>query len=256
MNVSIIIPTYNEAQNIKLLIPQIEKTILKRYTGEIIVVDDSSPDGTSEVAQQLNKRYKNIRVILRTKKEGIGAALREGYNAARGDVLISTDADLSFAVADMEKLLDKIHEGYDLVVGNRHGTQGFYEQQKMSTKIKGFVSKYGNILVRWLSGLEIHDTSANFRAIKRRTWNRIHTTDNTNSLLLEMILKTMYCGYNVTEIPVTFKERIYGLSKINLAKEVPKYFMKLMYYVLFYRFYEIKRVNKDYRELRLKEKTG
>ena len=235
MKLSIIIPTYNETKNITQLIPTIEKTIFSKYRGEIIVVDDNSPDGTAAVAEKLNQRYHNIRVIVRAKKEGIGAALREGYNAAQGDIILSTDADLSFDVKDMHRLLRTLQQGYDLVVGSRHLPEGSYEKTMLKTRIKSVVSKYGNTLVRWLSDLDVHDTSANFRAIKRSVWRKIHTTDTTNSLLLEMILKTKYRGYRIAEIPVTFKDRRYGQSKINLLKEVPKYFVKLLWYVLKYR---------------------
>ena len=86
--VSIIIPTYKEVDNIKILIPKIESTF-KDIKHEIIVVDDSSPDGTIEAAKQLNKKYKNIRVIVRKKLEGIGAALRDGYDAAKYDLILS-----------------------------------------------------------------------------------------------------------------------------------------------------------------------
>src|SRR3989344_3391982 len=98
MRISIIIPTYNEAENIPIIIGDIEKTIFKKYVGEIIIVDDSSPDGTGDIAKRLNKKYKNIIVINKEKREGIGAALRVGYNNANGDILISTDADLSFDI--------------------------------------------------------------------------------------------------------------------------------------------------------------
>lgn len=232
MKVSVVLPTYNEKENITILIPKIEEEFfsVNGIIGEIIIVDDSSPDKTAEIAERLNKRYKNINVIIKSKKEGIGAALRVGYNAAKYDIILSSDSDLSFEIRDMKKLIRLIKEGNDLAVGSRHIPAGNYEKLNMHTKIKGFVSKFGNKLVRLISGVPIHDFSANFRAIKNSVWKDIKTTENTNSILLEMIMKAYYKGYNVVEMPIRFKDRVYGESKLNLKKEAPKFFIKLLYY--------------------------
>ena len=237
MKLSVVIPTYNENENINILIPKIESLLSKKFKNnyEIIVVDDSSPDGTARSAKKLSEKYGNINVIVKKKKEGIGAALKVGYNSAKGDLILSTDADLSFDAKDMERLIAEIKKGYDLVVGSRHLYERDYEKPNLQTKLKGFISRYGNMMVRLLSGLNIHDFSANFRVIRKGVWHKLKTTDNTNSILLEMILKTKYKGYRVTEIPVQFKDRIYGVSKLNLAKESPKFFVKLVFYVLKYR---------------------
>ena len=127
MGVSIVVPTYNERKNVTILLPKLE-ALFKEHDYEILVVDDSSPDGTGEAVVSLGKKNKRIKLITRTKKEGIGAAIREGYNTAEQDIIASTDADLSFEPEDLLKLLEKIDEGYDLVVGNRHSSGGTYEK--------------------------------------------------------------------------------------------------------------------------------
>ena len=237
MELSIVIPTYNEKENIEVLIHQIEKFFHKKYNRnfEIIIVDDNSPDGTAQLAIKLNKTYGNIRVIIRRKRKGVGAALREGYNKSKGNLILSTDADLSFDVNDMERLIAELNKGYDLVVGSRYLSNKDYEKPDLQIKIKGLVSKYGNVTVRLLSGLSIHDFSANFRIIKKKVWDNIKITDDTHSILLEMILKTRYKGYKVTEIPVKFKLRKYGKSKLILTKIAPNFFIKLILYIFKYR---------------------
>lgn len=237
MELNIVLPTYNERKNIEIFIPKIEKDVFKKrgIKGKIIVVDDNSPDGTAQAALKLNKKYKNIKVIIRKKKEGIGAALRCGYNAASGRLILSSDSDMSFSTKDMLRLIDRINSGYDLVVGSRHLTSRDYQKRKIKTFVKGFISKYGNMLVRAFSSVDIHDYSANFRIIRNEVWKDIKTEEKTNSILLEMIVKTAYKGYKVTEIPVKFLDRKYGKSKINLFEEVPKFFIKLVYYSLKYR---------------------
>lgn len=236
MKLTVVLPTYNELKNIQILIPELEGYLNdKKIAAEIIIVDDQSPDGTAQAAEKLNKQYDNIRVIVKEKKEGIGAALRIGYTAARGELILSMDSDLSFEITDIEKFIAKIYEGYDLVVGSRHIKEAGYEKKTFNTRVKWFVSKFGNKIVRAITGVPIHDFSANFRMIRRSVWNTIETRENTNSLLLEMILKTKYKGLKVTEIPVTFKDRIYGESKLNLKKEAPKFFVKLFYFTIKYR---------------------
>jgi dolichol-phosphate mannosyltransferase len=229
-DVSIVLPTYNEKKNISILIPKIESAF-KKIKHEIVVVDDSSPDGTAQFALDLNKKYKNIRVVVRNKKEGIGAALREGYNEARYELILSSDSDLSFEVKDMLRLIDEINKGYDVAVGSRQSKKNSYEMQKFSILLKGMVSRFGNKINKLSSGVNIHDFTANFRAIRRNVWKDIHTKDKTNFILAEMLILAHQKGYKVTEIPVTFKDRRYGESKLRMGREIPKFIIKM--FVLF-----------------------
>lgn len=227
LDVSIILPTYNEKENIAILIPQLEGILKKQgLTSEILVVDDSSPDGTASVAEELNKEYNNIKVITRLKKEGIGAALREGYNTAQGKLIFSMDTDLSFDATVMPLILKRLEEGYDLIVGNRYSSEGDYEAKTSNVKAKRFVSKFGNKFLRFITGIDIHDFSTNFRGMKREAWQNIKTKEKNNTLLFEMILLTAYHGFKVGEQRIIFKDRVYGKSKLNLAKEAPKFLLK------------------------------
>jgi len=229
---SIVIPTYNELENIKIFIPRIEDKFTD-IEHEIIVVDDNSPDGTGIAARELNGRYRNIRVITRNKKDGIGAALREGYDCALGKIIISSDADLSFSADDMHRLYEKINDGYDLVVGTRHGIAcSYYEMSKPTIIIKGTISRWGNGLLRIISGIDIHDFSANFRAVRKEAWTKIESKENTNIILFEMIIKARNKGMKIAELPVSFKDRIYGKSKLRLFKEISKAAFKALGYIL------------------------
>lgn len=236
LSVSVVIPTYNERQNIEILVPEVHQ-LFKDREHEILVVDDRSPDGTGAAVLELAKTIPQVRLISKPKKEGIGAALRLGYNQGKHDVLLSSDSDLSFSTADMLKLLDGIDAGYDLVVGCRHAGGGQYLAPTLKVKIKHAVSVMGNAVVRAVTGLPIRDYSANFRAIRRSVWNHIKTEDNTNSLLLEMIIKVAHEGHALMEVPVTFNDRRYGKSKLNLWIEAPKFLIRLIYYTLKYRIF-------------------
>jgi len=231
--ISIVLPTYNEKKNISIFIPKIESFLKKnKLDFEIIVVDDNSPDGTFELSMKLNEKYGNIRTVVRKNERGLGSALRDGYNLAKGDIIVSSDTDLSFEVEDMLRLINKIKEGYDIVVGSRHLNKKDYEKDKLAIKIKWMVSFFGNKTVSFISGINIHDFSANFRAIRTDVWKTIKTKENSNAILAEMIIRAKYKGFKIGEVPVTFKDRIYGQPKLNLIKEAPKFFIKFILIIL------------------------
>lgn len=230
LSVSVVVPTYNERENIEVLLPEIHR-VLGGRPHEILIVDDDSPDGTGRRVLELARELPGLSLITKKEKEGIGAALRKGYDAARNDVILSTDADLSFSPAEMLKLLEKIDAGYDLVLGCRHSGGGRYEAPTLKIKLKYSVSRLGNFVARALTGLDVRDYSANFRAIRREVWRAIETRDKTNSLLFEMILKVHSGGYRVTEVPVRFADRRFGRSKLNLAVEVPKFLLRFLVHV-------------------------
>ena len=242
-SVSVVVPTYNEKENIGILVNQIKKALEGRLF-EIIVVDDSSPDGTWKIVKKMEKEDSRVRLIEREMERGIGSALRRGYNAAKNDVIISIDADLSFNTGDIKRFLNKIEkDGFDFVVGCRHRKEKAYETKQLSTKLKKMISRYGNTFIRAYSGIPINDYSANFRAIKRSVWEKLKTEDNTNSVLAEMIIKAHYAGFKVCEIDVEFKERKFGQSKINLYIEAPKFMAKVLKHVAKERFLQPKKVS-------------
>src|SRR3989338_5805126 len=223
---SIVLPTYKERENLTVFIPQIEQEFVATPI-EIIIVDDNSADGTVELVAELNAQYSNVRIIVRPALLGIGSAIRRGYDEAHGEFILSSDADLSFSVADMRRLFEKIQEGFDLVTGYRHNGGG-YERKTLSVKIKYLFSKFGNQVVQKLSRLRTRDFSANFRIIRRDAWHKIETRENTNALLAEIIFKSFRKVCRTPEIPVTFSERRFGESKLNLWKEAPKFLFKFV----------------------------
>jgi len=236
MKISVVLPTYNEKKNIEILIPSLEKLFKKnKINPEIIVVDDSSPDGTADVAFRLNKIYKNIKVVLRDKLGGLGSALRDGYNHAQGNIIISMDSDLSLDSNDIIKFIRKIESGYDLVVGSRFIQSAKYEKKSIKIRIKSVISTIGNKFTMFFLGIDVHDFSLNFRAIKKSAWDVIKTKEKNNAFLLEMIVKSKFLGLKVSEIPVIFKERSYGKSKVKLYKESIYFLKKVIEYFVIYR---------------------
>ena len=216
-SLSIVLPTYNESENLKKLIPELAQKFPK---SEIIVVDDNSPDGTAEVAQKLGAR-----VILRKKKEGIGAALKEGYDSASNKILVSMDADCSIHVEDIDRLIGKLHN-YDLVVGSKYSK---------GSRAKGFSSKRQKILSYWgnkffiiLFQLPVDDVTLNFRAMTKFTWQKLNLRQKSNVFLLEMLIDSKSKNIKIGQIPILFSHRFYGKSKTNLKVLFPLYFKFLL----------------------------
>jgi glycosyltransferase involved in cell wall biosynthesis len=210
----------------------------KRSPIEIIIVDDGSNDGTDALVERFAAQYQNIVFMNRGALKGIGSALRDGYNRATGEYILSSDADLSFTVDDMQALYVKIREGFDMVLGfkveYRPIETGKESDKPSETKIKFLTSQLGNWLVRRLSGLgSLHNFNTNFRIMRRDVWQKLHTVEERHFFLFEVILRAKKADARITEIPVMFYTRKYGESKLNFFKEAPKYLVKLIRYSFF-----------------------
>jgi len=125
MKVSVVVPTYNEAENIKKLVPLLD-SVLKDYDHEIIIVDDNSPDGTAKVAKKLAEQYP-VKILKREKKLGLASAILYGFMNANGDVLGVIDADLQHPPELLGEMAKKIEDGYDIVIASRYVEGGGIE---------------------------------------------------------------------------------------------------------------------------------
>lgn len=222
---SVALPAYQERDNLAILIPEIEN-IFAEVPFEIIVIDDNSQDGTIELLADLQKKFGNIQVLERPALLGIGSALREGYALARGEFILSSDADLSFRGADMSAIYKKIQTGYDMVLGYK------ISPPQSSTNNRDRLSHLGNLVVRLASGIKLKNFNTNFRIFKKSLWQKIETKEDRNFFLFETILRAHRVKASFAEIPVTFYAREFGRSKINFFKEAPAYLYKLFYYTL------------------------
>jgi dolichol-phosphate mannosyltransferase len=224
---SIILPAYKEKENLALLVPQIEEEFKNDHI-EIIIVDDNSADGTRELAAELQRTYGNVILIERPGLLGIGSALRDGYNRAQGEYILSSDADLSFSPSDMRVIYTKVKSGFDLVLG--------YYTSVASSGSRGFnglitvsISTVSNTIMRLLAGVgNLKNYNTNFRVIRASTWKSIVTVEDRNFFLFETIYRSKQKGARITEVPVTFSARKFGESKLNFFQQAPTYFVKLI----------------------------
>lgn len=226
MKIVHIIPTYNEKENIARMIDKLESLGKKyhRWQTEIVVVDDYSPDGTADIVKKYKQKYSNIHLLTK-KKEGLGRALIMGYEYAmkklKADIVIPNDADFQWEPADYPKLVQKIEEGYDVVVASRHVKGGKVIGWSFFRKINHELSN--SLLAWWLAGVhEVSDHAGNFKAIRvKNVLDKVPLSEMQNvgfSFQLHVLYELSKVGAKFTEVPAVFRERKLGKSKIGLNK--------------------------------------
>lgn len=234
LRLSLVLPTYNERENLRLLLPRIAGA-LAGLAYEVVVVDDRSPDGTGEEALAFREAGYPVRLVTPSRREGIGAALRLGYQESRGAIIASMDADLSFDPADLRTLLRELEKGAAFAVGTRHTRASVYAASTLRVRAKRLVSVVGNRVLAALTGIPLTDFTGNFRALRSDVWRALETVETTNTLLFEMILQAYLRGFTVAEVSVSFQDRYHGTSKLRLSREAPKFLRKLASYMWRYR---------------------
>ena len=218
--VSVVLSTYNERENLSNMVPLIERIFSRNeIRGEIVIVDDNSPDGTSDVAREFGKKYGNVRLLWRPRKLGPGSAHADGYKFALGEIVVGMDTDFSHDPYDIPRFVAKIREGYDLVVGSRYIHGGQYEVNSFETLKKSIASRLGNVLILILSRVPLHDFTTALRAIRREVIRDVKTESKGNSFFMEFIIKAYRRGYKTTELPIIFRDRVAGKSKLSLGKQ-------------------------------------
>lgn len=215
---TIVIPTYNERENIVGLIASIKKWY-PHVT--IFIVDDNSPDGTGMVADALAESHTGVSVLHRSLKSGIGIAYRDAFRKILNneDVLyvITMDADFSHDPEDLKKLFASVREN-DIVVGSRYVPGGKVENWSRWRRV---LSRYGNLYTRVILGARIHDMTAGFVLYRREFLERImqkEISSNGYAFQMEMKYAAHTLGGRMQEVPITFRERRNGTSKLD--KEV------------------------------------
>jgi dolichol-phosphate mannosyltransferase len=214
MRTAVIIPTYNESDNIKALAKEI--LALGDIT-EIIIVDDNSPDGTGEIADELTKIYRSIKVIHRPAKLGLGTAYIAGFKEALAlgaDRIVTMDADFSHHPRYVPDLLARNRDA-QLVVGSRYVDGGGTVNCGLQRQI---LSRGANTFARLLLGLKAHDCTAGFRCYRREVLESIELDEifsDGYSFLIEMLYKCQRRGWEIGEVPIIFEDRRRGASKIS-----------------------------------------
>lgn len=207
---SIIIPTYNEAKNLKEFVEVLRQT-LSRFEYEIIIVDDSSPDGTGKLADSLKQSYANIRVLHRFKKMGSGSAIIDGTRIAIGDIIATLNSDFQYPAEYLLTMIKQINE-FDIVIGSRYVTGGGTQEWSWWRAI---ISRTATFLAHILipKSRQIKDPLSSFFVLKRTVINNAVIKPVGFKCLLEVLVKGSYD--RVIEIPYIFQKRKAGKSKTS-----------------------------------------
>ena len=220
---SVIVPSYNEAENIPELLRKLTAALIS-IPHEIIIVDDNSPDRTWEVAQQLCQDYPQLHVIRRVDLRGLSSAVLTGMGAAKGEILAVMDADLQHDESILPELLAAIKEkNYDIAVGSRKVVQGSYGKFSF---LRRTMSKAATLISKHMLSLKVNDPMSGFFAIKRKLYEE--KVDKINSAGFKILME--FLGHSlearVIEIPYSFRSRTHGETKLS-ASVVRHFFLAL-----------------------------
>lgn len=214
MKTLICIPTYNEAENIRLIIPAIHDVVEHVH---ILVLDDNSPDGTGAIADELSAADERIHVLHRTVKQGLGPAYLAGFAWALSrdyEAILEMDADFSHQPKHLPAMLAQL-KNHDVVVGSRYVKGGGTMDWGL---MRRFISRGGGLYARTILGMSARDLTAGFVAWRREVLESLNLSGVEASgyvFQIEMKFRAVQAGFRLIEIPITFPDRVTGKSKMT-----------------------------------------
>jgi dolichol-phosphate mannosyltransferase len=217
VRVLVVLPTYNEAENLERVLRRIRAAL---PDGGVLVVDDGSPDGTADIAERLGKELGGVEVLRRPAKAGLGSAYRAGFSWGLGrgwDALVEMDADLSHEPEALPDLVAPLSEGVDLVIGSRYVAGGSIPNWRWHRRL---LSQGGNVYAALLLGLHLTDSTSGFRAYRADALRRIDlggVRAEGYGFQIEMAYRVLQHGGTVTEVPIRFVDRVEGKSKMSMS---------------------------------------
>lgn len=216
--ISVVVPFFNEEANIEELYQRLKKVLERLHLSyELIFVDDGSTDGTPTILHRLYENDDRVKVVRLRKNFGQTAALQAGFDYAQGEIIISMDGDLQHDPEDIPHFLAKMEEGYDVVSGWR-------KKRVDNLLLRRIPSLVANRIMKWLSGVEIHDFGTTFKAYKKEVIKGIHLYGELHRFIPAL---TSRAGVKITEIPIKNVVRQRGQSKYGLSR-VRRVFFDLM----------------------------
>ena len=233
MNIAIVIPTYNEKETLPSLIEKIFDKIRPLVEElHVIIVDDSSPDGTADIARNLGEKFQKISVIQRPTKMGLGAAYKDGFTHVlqklESNLVVQMDADHSHDPSELANMIEKIVD-YDFIIASRHVTgssvTGWGFSRKVTHSIAGAIAKVS-------ANIDIEDCTSGFRMFKRSALEKIEFDKieaDGFAFQIEVLYQLKQKGFRGLEVPTTFVNRTEGESKMSSSEVIQFIRMCLSY---------------------------
>ncbi len=227
MKTYVMIPTYNEKENIGNLINGILRLSIRDL--HIVVVDDNSPDGTWRIVEDISRKRKNVHLLLRKRDKGRGAAGREGFiyclkNSA--DIIVEMDGDMSHDPKYIPSMIEGLKNA-DLILGSRRIKGG---REIGRSQIRKIITFFANLYIRIVLGLKAKDCNSGYRCFTREAMRKINPYNLKSkgpSIVQEVLFKAHLKGAKIKEIPITFVNRTKGKSKLGIKQMASGYFMVL-----------------------------
>ena len=212
--ISVITPIYNEKKTLESNILRIREA-LHNYPHEIIIVDDNSPDGSGQLADELSTRYPDVKVLHRPMKMGLGTAYKDGFHLTDGDLIVSIDSDLSHDPSYLPSLIEQSLE-HDIVIGSRLCLGGKIIGRGMT---RDLLSIFTNFIIRKLLRRHIFDWTSGYRVYRRKTWQMVMPQVHCDKwdFQFESLYKALNMNQTIVEIPITFYELADGTSKFTIS---------------------------------------
>jgi dolichol-phosphate mannosyltransferase len=216
----LILPTYNEAENVEAIVSAAGAVLAGASPDghHVLIVDDGSPDGTGEIADRLAAEYAWVSVLHRAEKNGIGPAYLAGFRRALeqgAGFVMEMDSDFSHDPADLARLLAAVHEGADLALGSRYVPGGGVTDWGL---LRRLISEGGSTYARWVLGLKVKDLTGGFKCFRREVLEAIHfdgVRSRGYAFQVELTYRAVRAGFRVVEVPITFRDRQQGTSKMS-----------------------------------------
>ena len=211
----LVLPTYNEAENLEAFVEAVRAKL--PASAHVLVVDDSSPDGTGEIADRLAEEHENVSVLHRLHKEGLGPAYIAGFRralAGGAGLILEMDSDFSHDPAYLPRLLEAA-ERADLVIGSRYVEGGGVSEWGL---LRRTISRGGSAYARFVLGLDVHDLTGGFKCFRREVLEAIDLDSiqaHGYAFQVEMTYRVVQHGFRVVEVPIVFRDRQAGSSKMD-----------------------------------------
>lgn len=215
MSVAVVLPTYNEAENIERLLRELRRVV---PDARLVVVDDSSPDGTGTIAERCAAELGSIDVVHRAVKDGLGNAYRFGFDRVISegfDAVVTMDSDFSHDPDVIPAMLARLDDGADAVIGSRYVAGGGTRDWPVHRRL---LSRWGNVYTGWILGVKVRDCTSGFRAYRSSTLAAIDpgtTRADGYAFLTELVVRLGRLGARIDEVPIVFVDRRYGTSKMS-----------------------------------------